>query len=63
MKKLVIKKGELNYDSTGRAYPDNPENKKNWKCIWVNDNKYYRLVDLPYHADWEEVGNPIDLLV
>jgi hypothetical protein len=62
MEKLVIKKGNLNYDHTGRAYPDNPEKKKNWECIWEHDGKYYKLVDLPYHAEWEEVKDPLNLL-
>lgn len=50
-----IKKGKLNFDQSGRAYPDNPEIDENWDCIWENDGKYYRLVGLPYHAEWSEL--------
>ena len=31
---MKIKKGELNYDQSGRAYPDNPRVKENWDSIW-----------------------------
>ena len=31
---MEIKKGNLNFDQTGRAYPDNPHIKENWDCIW-----------------------------
>ena len=50
-----IKKGNLNYDQTGRAYPDNSEIKENWDCIWENEGKYYKIIGLPNHAEWEEV--------
>jgi hypothetical protein len=50
-----IKKGELNYDQTGRAFPDNPHDKENWECIWENDGKYYQIVGLPNHGEWEEI--------
>jgi len=50
-----IKQGNLNYDCSGRAYPDNPRLKANWYCIWENDGVYYKLVGLPYHAEWEKV--------
>ena len=62
MENLVIKKGNLNFDGTGRAYPDNPEDEKNWECIWENEGKYYKLIDLPHHAEWEEVKEPLNLL-
>ena len=32
-----IKKGNLNFDQSGRAYPDNPQIKENWDCIWDGD--------------------------
>jgi hypothetical protein len=50
-----IKKGNLNYDQTGRAYPDNPEVKENWDCIWEKDGKHYKLVGDNEHKEWEEV--------
>ena len=53
--KKEIKKGNLNYDQSGRAYPDNPEVKENWNCIWEKDGKYYELVGDNEHKEWEEV--------
>jgi hypothetical protein len=53
--KSIIKKGKLNYDQTGRAYPDNPEVKENWDCIWEKDGKHYKLVGDNEHKEWEEV--------
>jgi hypothetical protein len=50
-----IKKGNLNYDQTGRAYPDNPKVKENWDCIWEKDGKHYELVGDDEHKEWEEV--------
>jgi hypothetical protein len=50
-----IKRGNLNYDQSGRAYPDNPEVNENWNCIWENNGKYYKLVGDDYHKEWEEV--------
>ena len=50
-----IKKGNLNYDQTGRAYPDNPHIKENWDCIWEKDGKHYKLVGDDEHKEWEEV--------
>ena len=48
--------GKLNYDQSGRAYPDNPEVGEHWhNTIWKNGNKYYKLVNLPHHAEWEEI--------
>ena len=32
--KKEIKKGNLNFDQSGRAYPDNPQVKENWDYIW-----------------------------
>lgn len=52
---IKIKKGNLNYDQSGRAYPDNPELKENWDCIWEHDDKYYELVGDYEHKEWEEV--------
>jgi hypothetical protein len=51
-----IKKGKLNYDQSGRAYPDNPRIKENWDCIWENNGKYYKLVGDDEHKEWEEVN-------
>jgi hypothetical protein len=53
---MKIKKGNLNYDQSGRAYPDNPEVKENWNCIWENDGKYYKLVGDNEHKEWDEVN-------
>jgi hypothetical protein len=50
-----IKKGNLNFDQSGRAYPDNPEVKENWNCIWEKDGKHYELVGDDEHKEWEEV--------
>jgi len=50
-----IKKGNLNYDQSGRAYPDNPQVKENWNCIWEKDGKHYKLVGDDEHKEWEEV--------
>jgi hypothetical protein len=50
-----IKKGNLNYDQSGRAYPDNPHIKENWDCIWEKDGKHYKLVGDNEHKEWEEV--------
>jgi hypothetical protein len=50
-----IKKGNLNYDQSGRAYPDNPEIKENWDCIWEKDGKHYKLVGDDEHKEWEEI--------
>lgn len=49
-------KGELNYDSTGRAYPSltEEENPKAWDITYINDNKYYYLVGDKYHKEWEQ---------
>jgi hypothetical protein len=48
-----IKKGNLNYDGSGRAYPDNPQIKENWDCIWENNGKHYMLVGDDGHKEWE----------
>jgi hypothetical protein len=53
---MKIKKGNLNYDQSGRAYPNNPEVKENWNCIWENDGKYYKLVGDNEHKEWDEVN-------
>ena len=50
-----IKKGNLNYDQSGRAYPDNPEVNENWDCIWEKDGKHYELVGDDEHKEWEVV--------
>ena len=51
-----IKKGNLNYDQSGRAYPNNPKLKENWDCIWKYGDKYYELVGDDQHKEWEEVN-------
>ena len=53
--KKEIKKGNLNFDQSGRAYPDNPHIKENWDCIWEKDGKHYKLVGDDEHKEWEEV--------
>jgi hypothetical protein len=51
---MEIKKGNLNFDQTGRAYPDNPHIKENWDCIWEHEDKYYKLVGDINNKEWEE---------
>lgn len=55
LNKMEIKKGNLNFDQTGRAYPDNPHIKENWDCIWEDEGKYYKLVGDINNKEWEEV--------
>jgi 2-keto-4-pentenoate hydratase/2-oxohepta-3-ene-1,7-dioic acid hydratase in catechol pathway len=50
-----VKKGNLNYDQSGKAYPDKPHIKKNWDCIWEHNSKHYKLVGDDEHKEWEEV--------
>jgi hypothetical protein len=50
---MEIKKGNLNYDQSGRAYPDEPQIKENWECIWEFESKHYRLVGDNEHKEWE----------
>jgi hypothetical protein len=57
-----IKKGNLNYDQSGRAYPDNPEAKENWDCIWEKDGKHYKLVGDNEHKEWEEIHIPKEII-
>jgi hypothetical protein len=52
---MKIKKGNLNFDQTGRAYPDNPHIKENWDCIWEYEGEYYKLVGDINNKEWEEV--------
>jgi hypothetical protein len=52
---MEIKKGKLNYDQSGRAYPDKPNVKENWDCIWECNGKHYKLVGDDEHKEWEEV--------
>jgi len=52
-----IKKENLNYDQSGRAYPDNPQIKENWDYIWEKDGKHYKLVGDNEHKEWEEIEN------
>jgi hypothetical protein len=53
---MKIKKGKLNYDQSGRAYPDNPRLKENWDSIWKYEGKYYKLVGDNEHKEWDEVN-------
>ena len=53
---MKIKKGKLNYDQSGRAYPNNPRVKENWDCIWEYEGKYYKLVGDNEHKEWDEVN-------
>jgi hypothetical protein len=53
---MKIKKGNLNYDQSGRAYPDEPQIKENWDCIWEFEGKHYILVGDDEHKEWEEVN-------
>jgi hypothetical protein len=52
---MKIKKGNLNFDQTGRAYPDNPHIKENWDCIWEYEGNYYKLVGDINNKEWEEI--------
>lgn len=56
---MEIKKGKLNYDQSGRAYPDKPNVKENWDCIWECNGKFYKLVGDDEHKEWEEVKETI----
>ena len=59
-----IKKGNLNYDHSGRAYPDNPQIKENWDCIWENNGKHYMLVGDDEHKEWEiDLGEMINVWI
>ena len=51
----LIKKGNLNFDQSGRAYPDEPQIQENWNCIWECEGKYYELVGDNEHKEWSEV--------
>lgn len=55
---MKIKKGKLNYDQSGSAYPDNPQKEDNWGYIWENNGKYYKLVgsreEIMY--EWTEIN-------
>ena len=53
---MKVKKGKLNYDQSGRAYPDNPRLDENWDCIWEYKDKYYRLIGDNEHKEWDEVN-------
>jgi hypothetical protein len=56
---MEIKKGKLNYDQSGRAYPDKPNVKENWDCVWECNGKHYKLVGDDEHKEWEEVKETI----
>jgi nicotinamide phosphoribosyltransferase len=49
------KVGKLNFDQSGRAYPDNPKIKENWALCYIHDNKYYKLVGDDEHKEWDEI--------
>lgn len=50
------KVGKLNFDQSGRAYPDSPEIGVHWhKTVWKNEDKYYKLIGIPNHPEWEEI--------
>ena len=55
---MNIKNGNLNYDQSGRAYPDDHEMEENWDCIWENEGKYYKIEGY----EWTEVS-PYDEIV
>lgn len=52
---MKIKKGNLNYDQSGRAYPDEPHIEENWGYTWEHEGKYYKLVGDNEHKEWDEV--------
>jgi len=58
---MKIKKGNLNFDQTGRAYPDNPHIEENWDCIWEYEGKLYKLVGDINNKEWSEVTQ-LDIL-
>ena len=46
----------MNFDQSGRAYPDSPEIGVHWnKTVWKNEDKYYKLIGIPKHPEWEEI--------
>ena len=53
---MKIKKGNLNFDQSGRAYPDEPQIQENWDCVWEFEGKHYKLVGDDEHKEWEEVN-------
>ena len=53
---MKIKKGNLNHDQSGRAYPDEPQIQENWDCIWEHEGKHYILVGDNEHKEWDEVN-------
>jgi len=58
---MKIKKGNLNFDQTGRAYPDNPHIEENWDCIWEYEGNLYKLVGDINNKEWSEVTQ-LDIL-
>jgi hypothetical protein len=58
---MEIKKGNLNFDQTGRAFPDNPHIEENWDCIWEYEGKHYKLVGDINNKEWEEITQ-LDIL-
>lgn len=47
--------GKLNYDQSGRAYPDDAHDAKSWIKTWYNEGKYYKLVGLQHNSEWDEI--------
>jgi len=51
------KESNLNYDQSGRAYPDNIQDYDSCDGVWSNNGKYYKLTGLPNHAEWTEINS------
>jgi nicotinamide phosphoribosyltransferase len=47
--------GNLNYDQSGRAYPDNSKELANWDKIYIHKGKHYKIIGDHYHNEWTNV--------
>jgi len=56
---MKIKQGNLNFDQSGRAYPDEPHIKENWECVWEFEGKHYVLVGDDEHKEWEVIKDDL----
>lgn len=46
-------KGNLNYDGTGRAYPDDTKN--GWSKVYENEGSYFKIVGGQYNKQWDKI--------
>lgn len=56
---MKIKQGNLNFDQSGRAYPDDPHIKENWECVWEFEGKRYIIVGDDEHKEWEVIKDDL----